>query len=317
MEKRNIERIIRKYLSDRFSPELEERIQKWIIKGSNNKEKEQASFAYWSELDVKATSETYSTLKRINRKIGYQKTSFFTKATRIVAVIIPLCLIIGGYLYYVSNQNHLIEVSVAYGQIKHLSLPDSSEIWINSGTTLKYPRDFSQKERVIHLNGEAYFSVRKDSLKPFIVQTKQLAVRVLGTKFNVKAYSNDENTTTTLTSGKVEVNTLSNDSKILKPNEQFIYNKKSSKIKVVEISQAEAKGWITGNLIFINVPLTEIIQTLERKFNIAIEYKGNIPISKLYTVKFLKEENLYEVLDILEDMIGFTYKTDNNKIVIH
>lgn len=316
MEKKNIERIVRKYLSSRFSPEIEERAQKWIIKENSSNAKEQASFAYWNELDIETNSDSYSALKRVNRRIGYLKTTFLFKLVRVAAVIIPLC-IIGGYLYYTSNQNRLIEVSVAYGETKHLSLPDSSEIWMNAGTTIKYPKSFSQKERVVHLSGEAYFSVRKNPLKPFIVQTKQLSVKVLGTKFNVKAYSNDEHTTTTLASGKVVVNTLSKESRILNPHEQLIYNKKTSKIKIIEISPAEAEGWITGNLTFANVSFPEILQTLERRFDTVIEYKGNIPEYKLYTVNFLKGENLYEILDILVDIVGFAYKTDNNKIVIY
>lgn len=317
MEKKNTSRIIREYLSNRFSPEMEERIQKWIIQENGSAEKEKASFEYWNELNIEANSDTYSALKRTNKKIGYLKTSFFSKTARIAAVLIPLFFIIGGYLYYTSNQNRLIEISTAYGETKQILLPDSSEIWINAGTTVKYLKTFSSKERVVQLDGEAYFAVKKDSSKPFIVQTNQLSVKVLGTKFNVKSYSTDKNITTTLTTGKVEVSTLSKDSRVLKPNEQLTYNKSTSKIEIVEIPAAETTNWITGNLIFINVSFAEIVRTLERKFDIAIEYRDSTYASKLYTVKFLKGENQNEVLKILGDIVGFTYEVKNDKVIIH
>ena len=317
MKKKNIATIVRKYLSNRFSLDVEERVQRWMIKEKDSKAKEQASSAYWDELNVEADSHTYTVLKRVNKRIGYFKTSFISKAVRIAAVVVPLCVMIGGYSYYASTQNQLIEVSVAHGQTKYLLLPDSSEVWINAGTTIKYPKEFSQKQRVIHLNGEAYFSIIKQSTKPFIVQTKQLSVEVLGTAFNVKAYANDENTTTTLTRGKVEVNTPSKDAWILKPNQQLTYNNITSIAKITKISQIEAEGWITGNLIFTNASFSEIVQTLERRFNITIEQNGNTLVSKLYTIKFLKGENLDESLDVLKDIVGFTYQKVNNKVIIH
>lgn len=83
-------------------------------------------------------------------------------------------------------------------------MPDSSEIWLNAGTAIKYPEKFSKAQRLVYLDGEAYFSVRKDVAKPFIVETSQLSVKVLGTRFNVKAYADDELVTTTLTSAKLK-----------------------------------------------------------------------------------------------------------------
>jgi ferric-dicitrate binding protein FerR (iron transport regulator) len=195
MMKTIISRILKKYLSERFSPETEERVQKWIIKNDKTKEKEQASLEYWDELDVTADSGTYSALDRVNKRIGYGKQALiiplYRKLSRIAAVLVPLFILAGGYLYYQSTRNDLIEVSVAYGEQKHLFLPDSSEIWVNEGSTIKYPKEFTGKQRLVQLNGEACFSVRKDESQPFIVSTEKLSVKVLGTKFNVKAYTGD------------------------------------------------------------------------------------------------------------------------------
>lgn len=320
MDNSNLSKIIKRYLSGRFPKETEERVQRWIIADKDTKEKEEASFEYWNELDTKINANTYSALKRVNQKIGYSERQtihipFYKKTLRIAAILIPLLLITGGYLYY--TQNKLIEITVAYGDTQHLFLPDSSEIWINSGSNIKYPKSFTGNQRLVYLEGEAYFSVKKDQAKPFIVKTEQLSVKVLGTKFNLKAYSDDENITTTLTNGKVEVSTQSQEKQILKPNEQLTYNIKTSVMNIENISPAETDAWLTGQILFINSSFQDIKQTLERRFNITIDDKTNIPVSRLYTVKFLKGETLDEILQVLKDVIGFTYQQQGTHIILN
>ena len=172
MNKNMITRILRKYLSGRFSSDTEERVQKWIIKDKDIEEKEKASLEYWNELEAKTDPDTELVLDRVNQRIGYKEIvhrPFYQKLTRIAAVLIPLFMMAGGYLYYTSTQNKWIEISVAYGDKKHFLLPDSSEIWLNAGTVVKYPKEFSKVQRLVHLDGEAYFSIRKNTSKPFIV----------------------------------------------------------------------------------------------------------------------------------------------------
>jgi len=320
MDKNNISGIIKRFLSGRYPERTEERVQKWIIKDKNAKEKEQASLEYWNELKVKADAETSSALKRVNKRIKYSKSgrkiSLFPQIYRVAAILIPLFIIAGGYLYYNSTQKELIEVSVAYGDTKHIFLPDSSEIWLNAGTSIKYPKAFKGNERHVRLDGEAYFSVKKDNTKPFIVQAEKLSVKVLGTKFNVKAYAKDEKAVATLTTGKVEVSVDTNDVWILKPNQQLTYNITTSLIDVTEVSPTETDSWLNGQLIFTNSSLNEIIETLERRFNVSIENQTKVPASKLYTVKFLKNEKIEEILNILKEVVGFNSHQQENKIVL-
>ena len=319
MNKNMITRILRKYLSGRFSSDTEERVQKWIIKDKDIEEKEKASLEYWNELEAKTDPDTELVLDRVNQRIGYKEIvhrPFYQKLTRIAAVLIPLFMMAGGYLYYTSTQNKWIEISVAYGDKKHFLLPDSSEIWLNAGTVVKYPKEFSKVQRLVHLDGEAYFSIRKNTSKPFIVETSQLSVKVLGTRFNVKAYPNDEKITTTLTSGKVEVSVRSQPPHILKPDEQLTYDKKSSDIHISVIDTNDTNCWMAGKLVFTNASAGEIFRTLERHYNTTIDNTAIIPASKRYTVKFLKDEGLNEILNILKDIIGFDYQQYEKKIVL-
>ena len=341
MDKNKTAKILDSYLSGRFSEKKERLVQQWIIKESNQKEKEQASLGHWNELDVKADDSTFLAYKRVENKIADVnkkndingepmfderqiadignipvKIPLYKKLTRVAAILIPLFIIAWGYHYYSSTGNNITEISVAYGEDKHLFLPDGSEIWVNAGSTIKYPNEFSDDERSVQLDGEAYFSVKKDESKPFIVRTKALSVKVLGTKFNVKAYSVDEKAMATLTSGKVEVTIGAKESKILKPNEHLIFNKTTSAIDIVEVLPSETDSWLNGQLIFDNVPLKEILQTLERRFDITINNKTNIPDSKLYAVKFLKNESLEEIMVIMEELAGFTHNRSDNKMIL-
>ena len=317
MKKSNISKIIKMFLSARFPSETEEK----IIKDKNQQAKAKASLDFWNELDVEADSNTYASLERVNLRTGYNKEHLtnivsYQKFARIAAVIIPLFLFAGGMFYYLSPQNEMIEVSVAYGEQKHLILPDSSEVWLNAGSTILYPETFAKDKRLVMLDGEAYFSVKKDTASPFIVEASQLSVKVLGTRFNVKAYPNDEKITTTLTSGKVEVSVQSQPPHILKPNEQLTYDKKSSDIHISMIDTNDTNCWMVGKLVFTNASVGEIFRTLERHYNTTIDNTATIPTSKRYTVKFLKDESLDEILNILKDIIGFDYQQYEKKIVI-
>lgn len=320
MEKQNISKILKRYLSGRFANETEERVQRWIIKKENKEEKEQASLEYWNEMEAKVDSKTYLALERVNHRIGFVTPKakcipLYRKVSRIAAVLLPLLLLAGSYVYYTTHK--LTEVYVAYGEEKHLFLPDSSEVWLNAGTTIKYSPKNNSARRLVYLDGEAYFSVKRDENKPFIVQAQQLSVKVLGTRFNVKAYSGDEKIITTLESGKVEVALPVKEARVLKPDEQLAYHVRTSAIDVTKVIATEAIGWREGQLIFTNASLKEMLQTLERRFDIPIISHRDISTSQLYTIKFLKGESLEEILDVLQDLIGFTYQKQPNQIVLN
>lgn len=320
MEQNNIQKIIFQFLCGRFPPDLEERVQKWIIKDKDSQEKEQASFDYWNELNSEADASTYSAWERVNKRIGYagrRKISLlpYRKLARIAAMLIPVCLFVSGYFYYHTIENRLTEVSTAYGETKYLLLPDSSEVWLNAGTTLRYSKAFAEESRLVLLDGEAYFSVRKDTENPFIVRAKQLSVEVLGTEFNVKAYLNDERMITALTSGKVKIEAEDKKTWILIPNQQLSYANQGTSVEITELSSEETRAWVNGQLIFIRSPFNEIVKTIERHFNVRITSQMDISSSKQYTVKFLKNENLDDVLSVLGEVIGFTYWQKENEVV--
>lgn len=315
-------RIINQFLRNRYSKETEEAIQKWLIEEKKSEEKEKTSLSYWNTLDIKPVKSTYNALNRVKAKIGIQNATIkilnYHYLLRIAAVLLPLFIIAGVYYYSNTRKEQVVEIHVPYGEKKQLTLPDGSEVTLNSGTIFKYPEKFEKKTRLVNLIGEAYFTVKKNISKPFIVKTNNLSVKVLGTKFNVKAYADDNRTITTLNSGKIEVYTKSKKTCVLLPNQQLTFNNQTTDIIIKKIPSDETIGWTSGELIFTNSSMEEILRTLERHFNVSfITDPSIIRPNEFYTVKFLKNDNLEQILNVINDVIGkFSYQRQGNKIFL-
>jgi ferric-dicitrate binding protein FerR (iron transport regulator) len=186
-------------------------------------------------------------------------------------------------------------------------------VWLNAGSSLEYPSEFDHKLRSVSLSGEAFFSVTKDQSKPFVVETKNLTVKVLGTQFNLKAYPNENQTVATLQEGKIEVQTENLRKQPLTPNEQLVYNNETSTLEVSKINPWEIPDWKNGNLLFSEATLGEILQTLERRFNISFRLDNTIDLStEQYTMKFEREETHEQILQILEEVTGNFYFSERN-----
>ena len=318
MEKNNIVRIIGTYLSGRFSPETEEKVQKWIIKDKDTEEKEKASLEYWDQLEAKTDPDTKLALNRVNQKIGYKKMvprPFYQKRMSIAAALIPLLIIAGSYLYYTSTKDKWVEISVAYGDKKHFLLPDSSEIWLNAGTAIKYPEKFSKAQRLVYLDGEAYFSVRKDAAKPFIVETSQLSVKVLGTQFNVQAYPDDNKIETTLCEGSVNV-TDGELGVTLTPSQQAVYSKVTQALTTRKVDVRLYTAWKEGLFVFENKPLEEIMNTLSRWYNINVFYSNQAVKSYHFTGDLERYGDFRKTLNMIEKSTVIRFVINGNNIMV-
>ncbi len=315
--------MLRLYLRDRYALETEEKVQQWLAKNPVTEEMEQASKEYWDSINTGKDVTTFEALKRVNTKIdihsSVKKTVRLKVLSRVAAVFI-LLVGISGVLFYLQHQSHptMIQISAASGETKQVTLPDQTEVWLNAGSTLKYPSKFSQKIRSVRLTGEAFFSVTKNQSKPFVVETKSLDVKVLGTKFNLKAYPDEYQTVATLQEGKIEIQTVKNQKQQMEPNEQLVYNSETSALKVVKINVEDIPDWKSGNLIFSEATLGEILQTLERRFDISIDIDKSIDLStERYTIKFEREETPEQILQVLADMAGnFSYSSKSGQITL-
>ncbi|NJB81826.1 FecR family protein [Wenyingzhuangia aestuarii] len=215
------------------------------------------------------------------------------------------------------------QLSVPYGKQFELVLSDGTTITINAGTTIEYPTQFaSNQKREVSIQGEAFFKVAKDSLRPFIVKANDLKVRVLGTQFNVSAYPEEPNIATVLVEGLVGLynNNYYNSTTatLLTPGFKGLYNEKEGSISKEKVDTRIYTGWRTGQLIFRNIPFKNIIKRLERSYNIQIINHNKQLNHEYFNAAFnSKKEDIYKVLNTFQKSYNFEYTTNKNQIIIH
>ena len=170
------------------------------------------------------------------------------------------------------SSKEMDEIVVPFGKRMQIFLQDGTNIWVNSGTKLVFPRVFNSNKREVYLLGEAFFKVSKDARHPFLVHTPSQVVKVLGTSFNIKAYSDEQNEETVLIEGKVCFSDNSNkQTTTLDPGQKGTINKLNHAISVIPVDVKNYISWIDGYLIFKNEHTQEVIKQISRFFNVPIE----------------------------------------------
>ncbi|MDD2611660.1 MAG: FecR domain-containing protein [Bacteroidales bacterium] len=240
--------------------------------------------------------------------------------TGVAAVI--LILLIVGIRINLTNNNWIEVQSNTPGNIKKIELSDGSTVHLNASSTLKYPKKFNRKSRELFLDGEAYFHVTKDSSRPFVINLDNQQIEVLGTEFNVLAYSTDNIAVTTLISGSVKLTTFETDKSmkdevILQPGDQAIFDKKTSSYQVVRAETADVTSWIDGEYTFKKKSLEEITNRLEKIYHITFIIQDESLKDKSYTGKFFSYQTVDEVVDILNFKNDIHYEIDNDTVLLY
>lgn len=194
-----------------------------------------------------------------------------------------------------AEQEYNTLTTPAGGQYQAI-LPDGSRVWLNAASSLKFPTSFRGSTRRVELSGEGYFEISKVKGKTFVVNAKTMEVEVLGTHFNINAYPNEQLTLATLVEGSVKINADGN-SKILVPNEQAQVRK--NKIKVEKVDAQDALAWKDGLFVFDNEDIHDIMNKLERWYNVRVEYQDP-DIDEKFAATISKFKKLSEVLKVLE-----------------
>lgn len=208
-------------------------------------------------------------------------------------------------------------IAVPAGLCVNITLPDGSNIWLNAQTTIQYPISFNKCERVIKLDGEAYFEVAKDAKRPFIVNTKECSVEVLGTKFNVDAYSSRDKFETVLMEGAVKVSMLNNPSETisLKPNNK-VY-RSTGRLLTEKMNNFERYRWKEGLICFQNEPFKVVMEDFEKFYGLKIVVNNQKVTKYLYTGKFKQTDGIDYALSLLQKNLHFTYQRDNENHVVY
>jgi ferric-dicitrate binding protein FerR (iron transport regulator) len=253
--------------------------------------------------------------QRIEPRQSFNWKQWIAVAASIV-VICTTCL--SGYLLFKDSHNNLLgdmKVAVEKGQKAALTLPDGSKVWINSGSIITYGSRYNQKERIINLDGEAYFEVAKNKNAPFIVQSHSFSVRALGTAFDVKAYSEEKTFSTVLVHGKVEVSDELN--KIdLTPNQKVIYNRTTQSMQKTDVDDSNTyAAWRNNQLTFDSETFENIALALERSYNVKLIFQSE-SLKNYHYSGLLDNTSLESILQLFAMTSPLSYKMQGSTIYL-
>lgn len=257
---------------------------------------------------------------------NYSKTTWLTNRANLgwigwVAAMIIVSVSI--YSYSLSEAKSIdkessplayIDKSTSQGQKSSMKLRDGTVVKLNSNSKIRFPETFSNTERVVYLEGEAYFDVAKDASRPFSVVTGGITTIALGTSFNVNSSNSVENVKVALVSGKVEVKDDEGSSVILRPNEMVTYNE--GKINKELFNYNQEIAWSEGKLYFKEKSLQKVFEELEEWYGFDCEFELNTPIKGKYSGEFVNNPSLERVLDGISYASNFNYEIIGNKILI-
>lgn len=243
------------------------------------------------------------------------KLSFLHYWQQVAAILLLPLLILSAYLYFKPASQiaeTYQELFTPYGTWSVVNLPDGSKVWLNAGSSLKYPTQFNDKQRVVSMQGEAYFEVESDKEHPFIVKTKQLTVEATGTAFNVNAYAPDHVAAVTLVKGKVAVTLDQKKTISLSPGEKIDYNLATSLYNVNKTNTYKWCSWKDGILIFRDDPLEYVFKRLGQTYNVEFILK-DAELGKYSYKATFEGESLNEILRLLEMSAPIRCKEVSNR----
>lgn len=254
---------------------------------------------------AKSEQETTSKDSRRSRKITFSEVMKY-------AAILIVAIVVSRFIFPELKSVDQVAMQSLYvpaGQRAEIKLEDGTKVWLNANTTLTFPNQFSGKTREVSINGEGYFEVVSNKLKPFIVKTDKYNIKVWGTKFNVMAYSSNGKFETALFEGSVEVlkpgvekgTLIQPDQRIFQENEQ---------LSIAPITDLNHQLWKEGIISFQDESFTELVNKLQLYFDMRIEVKNDKILNYQCTGKFRTKDGVEHILKVLQLRNKFRYKID-------
>lgn len=212
-----------------------------------------------------------------------------------------------------------IVVEAPLGSKTKLTLPDGSTVWLNAGSKMVYSQGFGVSDRRLVFQGEGYFEVEKNDEMPFLVQTHDVNVTVVGTKFNFRNYPEDEEAVVELLEGKVALeNQLKEEAvRYLSPNEKMVLHKATGEMDITSTKVKEVTLWTKNILLFDEDLLPDIVRKLERSYHVRIEIENeDLKQARFYGQFNQLEQNIYDVLDMLSETGKLKYHEEGKVIYL-
>ncbi len=316
--KQEVYNLVAKYLSGNLEPDEERALWLWVEERPENRREFEALVQLWNDsgrvVEPPFTADVTEGWARLEGKIGAAEKegpSVPSTALRLrfrlrVAAVLLVLLSAGGLLLRELVPSRVV-VRTAAGEQREVQLPDGSRVWLNQHSILQYERRF--RTRALWLEGEAFFQVAADSLRPFEVTAGEVGVRVLGTRFNLRAYPGEKQVELDVLSGRVLFYHRPSEQKLeLKAAEAAVFERSAAQMHKRPNPDPNALAWKDGLLRFDDTPLQEVLRTLERYFGARFRvenpavlncpFSGPFPQPKLEEVMQALDEGLMEALEV-------------------
>lgn len=334
-EKKHIDELIANYLTGGLDENNLSELKVWIAASAENETYFIRQREVWFSAVSREAASIYNKNKafetfreRIHSSKKEQKPfrqGFRLSAIWRYAAVVAVIIAVGCLSYWRGEVNVKdtfadISVEAPLGSKTKLYLPDGTLVWLNAGSRMTYSQGFGVDNRKVELEGEGYFEVTRNEKIPFYVKTKDLQLRVLGTKFNFRDYPEDHEVVVSLLEGKVELNNMLKSEKeaFLTPDERAILNKSNGLMTVESVTASNASQWTDGYLFFDEELLPDIAKELERSYNVKIHIANDSLNNFRFYGNFVRrEQNIQEVLDALASTEKIQYKIEERNITIY
>lgn len=321
-EKNNIDRVNDGLMND-LSAEDQKYLEQWSVVHPDHEKflRLLNSIELSPQVMAKGEAMRSSILSLLNRKIDRSLRRKVWIKVISAAASIAVLLGITGYYSFQQGYNRLnsqqIELSNPLGMKSTVTLPDGSKAILNAGTTLSYPTAFVLPEREVSVQGEAFFEVVHDRNRPFLVKAGDVRVKVLGTKFNVKAYSDDLLVEVALTEGSVKVGWGNGNRDLrLAPGQLARFDKRTGGCVRRDVDLNYHTAWKDGKFYFDGLTFENIARQLERNFNVHIHISSDKLKDIAFTGDFVRGENLEQILHVMTLDKRMRYKIEGNQVYI-
>ncbi len=322
-----IDVIIQKYVKGETSEEENLQLHQWIQQSSENKKRFFVEKDIWDSYGFHSDKKKYEVapeLEILKNRIEFRNAYRSIKLINVLKMAAMLVVVFGlgwssQYISFLNKQQTAEittqEITVPKGQVNQIFLADGTRIWINSGSRLTLPSIFATNERVVKLNGEAFFEVAKDKERPFMVEVNGQQIKVFGTSFNVRAYDNSNKIETTLKTGQIQLK-AGNQTKMLNPGEQSLFNKTEKKLVICKVDPTTFSSWKDGRFEFQNEDLIEVFKVVERWYDVEITYDENSFKEMHFSGVIKRNKDTVHFLDLLNLTIPISYEIHGDKIKI-
>lgn len=318
-------KILKKIAGGKYSLSEFKLISRWFSESEHESELKNAIQQHWNEFSTADDTEKDLSLvlNQLKQKIASEKPFvhfriklhyFYRQAAAILLLPLVLYSLYSTFIASPTSGNtSAVEIYSPQGARTHFQLPDGTQGWLNSGSSLKYAGNFVA-DRTIALTGEAWFEVAHDRKNPFVVSTRALEVQVLGTKFNVSAFPDENVTEVVLQEGSVKVNGNQGVFNLeMNPNEKFTYDKVLQSGTIQTVNAGQFNAWKDGLLVFRNEPLSEVLKRIGRWYN--VDFVLSDPeIAKFRYRATFQEEQVEEVIRLISLTAPIDYSFDARQI---